>query len=585
MKRLWLLGEVDEGILARVRDELITMSRFRVAVIAAVALATSILRPLFFLAAPQLRPSEMTELVTLGDAAGLALMSGVLVGLRLIRGLRVLEYVAVYGYITVWVASIALRLLSLDPVEFGSTEVLTVFVNILLINMFFFIHPLVALPVDALLFTALGIAAHRAGQLDIDLVFSIVPTMVFLALIDVTLYRTSFRHVYFRIEREGRIKTIEKQNDELQERNEEIRAQQASIEHYARRIETIIANVPGMVYRSRADDAWSMLFVSDRATAITGYSAGDFLSGRVLFGDLIHSADRRRVSDTIHAHIENRREFEMEYRIETKDGKTKWVREFGRGVFDDDGSLLWIGGIILDVDDAKRQDRVREDVERTVRHDLKNPLNAVIGGSDLLLSSDNLDDEARELLSLIRHSGYKMLHMIDNSLDLLKMEEGYYQLKPSDCNLVEVVQKALSEVSEAARRKGLKVVASVDGEPFEGGKEVAVSGEPYKLEGMFANLLANAVEASPPERPISVEIADGDVVVVRLHNDGAVPAAIRSSFFERYVTSGKKHGTGLGTYSARLIARAHGGDVSFTTSVEDGTTLIVELPKSAGEAP
>jgi len=65
---------------------------------------------------------------------------------------------------------------------------------------------------------------------------------------------------------------------------------------------------------------------------------------------------------------------------------------------------------------------------------------------------------------------------------------------------------------------------------------------------------------------------------VDIHNQGAVPESIRDRFFERYVTYGKQYGTGLGTYSAMLIARAHGGNISFTTSREEGTHLLVTLP-------
>jgi len=95
---------------------------------------------------------------------------------------------------------------------------------------------------------------------------------------------------------------------------------------------------------------------------------------------------------------------------------------------------------------------------------------------------------------------------------------------------------------------------------------------------MLANLIKNAVEASPEGADVSVrpEAKDGKVVV-RIHNKGAVPEAIRDSFFQKYASLGKASGTGLGTYSARLMARVQDGDVAMQTSDEHGTTLIVTL--------
>jgi len=76
-----------------------------------------------------------------------------------------------------------------------------------------------------------------------------------------------------------------------------------------------------------------------------------------------------------------------------------------------------------------------------------------------------------------------------------------------------------------------------------------------------------------------VEVHPGGAVhTVSIHNQGVVPEQVREDFFEKYATFGKRHGTGLGTYSARLIARTLGGDVTMDTSEAGGTTLTVTLP-------
>ena len=100
---------------------------------------------------------------------------------------------------------------------------------------------------------------------------------------------------------------------------------------------------------------------------------------------------------------------------------------------------------------------------------------------------------------------------------------------------------------------------------------------------MLANLLKNAIEASPEHAPIKISIkvdekGDQKVHIVDIHNSATIPKEVRDTFFDAYSTSEKKGGTGLGTYNAMLIARAHQGDIRFTTSETEGTHVIVSLP-------
>src|SRR5262249_4542477 len=98
---------------------------------------------------------------------------------------------------------------------------------------------------------------------------------------------------------------------------------------------------------------------------------------------------------------------------------------------------------------------------------------------------------------------------------------------------------------------------------------------------LLANLLKNAVEASSEGATVAVTFGRQlEGVLIDIHNDGAVPAAIRDRFFEKYATVGKAGGTGLGTYSARLMARVQAGDITMKSSDDEGTTLSVWLPAS-----
>ena len=95
---------------------------------------------------------------------------------------------------------------------------------------------------------------------------------------------------------------------------------------------------------------------------------------------------------------------------------------------------------------------------------------------------------------------------------------------------------------------------------------------------MLANLVKNALEATPEDSPVTVILAQDDGVKIAVHNMGAIPVEIRETFFEKFSTMGKTMGTGLGTYSAKLIAETHGGGIAFETGEETGTTVMVTLP-------
>jgi len=104
-------------------------------------------------------------------------------------------------------------------------------------------------------------------------------------------------------------------------------------------------------------------------------------------------------------------------------------------------------------------------------------------------------------------------------------------------------------------------------------------GEESLIQDMFTNILKNALEASPDQKTVTITciFTEKDLHIL-VHNHGIVPESIRHNFFEKYITFGKSCGTGLGTYSAKLIAEAHGGQISFSTSEKDGTTVIISLP-------
>lgn len=131
----------------------------------------------------------------------------------------------------------------------------------------------------------------------------------------------------------------------------------AEAREYRERFDRLVENLNGMAYRCANDASWTMEFVSIGAKALTGYGPEHLIGNRnVAYGDLIHVDDRPMVWDAVQAALCERRGFRMTYRIHDVFGKEKWVWEQGRGVFDDEGSVVALEGYITDISELKESE-------------------------------------------------------------------------------------------------------------------------------------------------------------------------------------------------------------------------------------
>ena len=222
--------------------------------------------------------------------------------------------------------------------------------------------------------------------------------------------------------------------------------------------------------------------------------------------------------------------------------------------------------------------RLREDVEHITRHDLKTPLNGIINFPSAIQMDGNLSEKQQRYLDNIVQLGRKLLNLINLSLDLYKMEKGIYQFRPSSVNVLSILGEIIDENSALIEKGDLAIKILMNGAPPSETDVFIVSGERLLFYSMLANITKNAIEASPTEEQITILLETGDRGNIRIHNKGVVPVAIRDRFFEKYTTSGKKQGTGLGTYSARLIAETQKGTVDLETSEAHGTTIAFSFP-------
>jgi signal transduction histidine kinase len=230
-----------------------------------------------------------------------------------------------------------------------------------------------------------------------------------------------------------------------------------------------------------------------------------------------------------------------------------------------------------EIERREELERMRDEVEQLIRHDLVSPLSGIISIPELFRDQENLTPQQQELLRHVGTTGRRMLATIRMTGDLARMEKGIYTVARADCDVLELIEGIRANLADLFAAKKLVFTVRLDGRPAVAGDRAMVRGEAHLLGNLFENLIKNAAEASPVGGEIRLD-ADVAAKTFSLWNKGAVPGEIVETFFEKYVTSGKTFGSGLGTYSARIIARAHDGEVTLDASQPGQTTVRVFLP-------
>lgn len=225
--------------------------------------------------------------------------------------------------------------------------------------------------------------------------------------------------------------------------------------------------------------------------------------------------------------------------------------------------------------------QLREDVERMTRHDVKAPLAGALGLLQAVLQDDDLTRSQAEQLRLAEESVLQALNLINLSAELYRIENGSFRLQTEPVRIGELLRRIAEMDRVAFAAKGLSI--SVDTDVPVGGEMPLALGDATLCHSVFHNLLKNACEAAPEGSRVSIQLLDQTPLRIAIQNSGVVPMAVRECFFEKYVTAGKRGGSGLGTYSARLLVQAQQGDIGLEVSdAENWTRVSVSLPRCRG---
>ncbi|MFA1611665.1 sensor histidine kinase [Halobellus rubicundus] len=349
-----------------------------------------------------------------------------------------------------------------------------------------------------------------------------------------------------------------------------------------RRFQTLIENLPGVVYRCRNEAGWPMEFVGGRCAELTGYESETVESGAVSWGlDVIHPEDRERVDAEVQTAVDEGSAFEVTYRIRTADGSIKWMWERGQHLDGPTEGPEYLEGFITDITDRKRyEDRLeaqRDDLEllnQVLRHDIRNDLQLVTAYADLL--ADECDDsQIQEYIDTISEHAEHTVELTTTARDMANVLIS--DSDPESRRLRPVLESEVDEI-----RSGYpEAVVRCESIP-----DVEVVADDL-LGSVFRNVLKNAVQHNDkdvPEVSVGIERAEGAVRIRVADNGPGVSDAQKESIFGKGEAGLDSAGTGIGLYLVRTLVDSYGGDVW----VEDrddlgegdgpGAIFVVELP-------
>ena len=359
------------------------------------------------------------------------------------------------------------------------------------------------------------------------------------------------------------------------------------------RVQKLAAQIPGAVfqYRRHADHREEFIYLSSGVQGLLGLSVAELTSEPGRFRELVQEGDVHLLTQVI---TQGRCIFRI-----TRDGHTRWLMVVASSEQPADGGLL-VNGFATDITEQRAVEaqlelareqalvasRAKADFLGNMSHEIRTPLNGILGLTQLVLET-KLEASQRESLDAVLKSGHTLLTLVNDVLDLSRIESGTLPLEVVSFPLESLLTEVAAVVGPAAAEKGLELTIEL-----EPAVAPVVSGDPTRLRQLLTNLLGNAVKFTseghigltlvPLSRGVRFAVTDTGI---------GIPIEQQISLGQPFTqldssTTRRHGGSGLGLALTRRMVDRMGGRFAFSSQPNVGTTFTVDLPLPAsGEAP
>lgn len=374
--------------------------------------------------------------------------------------------------------------------------------------------------------------------------------------------------------------------------------------------------------RGSSDGIWDWnvltndMYYSPRFKELLGYEDHEVANTFTSLVSRLHADDERDFKTAVDAHLGRNSPYDVEYRLRTKSGHYRWFRARGQAVWNEEGLPVRMAGSVTDITENKTAEKalanaaaelagrnvelqqardhalaatkVKSEFLATMSHEIRTPMNAIIGMADLLQETA-LSQVQQEYVDRFSRAAAGLLDLINNILDLSKIEAGHVELEAIPFDLHDLVDRTAESMAVRANAKKIDLIAFVHPEV-----PACVLGDPTRLRQVLVNLTGNAIKFTEHgEVALTVERACDrsahGVLRFSITDTGiGIPEDKIGTIFESFTqvdssTTRKYGGTGLGLSISKRIVGLMGGHIEVESAVGRGSTFSFVLPLA--EAP
>lgn len=347
------------------------------------------------------------------------------------------------------------------------------------------------------------------------------------------------------------------------------------------RLIAIANNAPVMLFQMTmdADNRILLSYVSEGSRRIFGIAPEVLTAKADMLARMLDPADVSRLREILVSSTKSRRRWSFETTFDHASRHRIWLQFNAEPRTDDDGLIVWDGSI-TDITTQKKNEAMKNEFVATVSHELRTPLTSIHGALGLLVhTAEELPPKAGKLLSVAFHNSGRLKILIDDILDIEKIESGSMPFDMTPSPLAPLLKDAI-EANES-----YKVDENITIEFDNDAPDIASLIDPNRLNQVIDNLLSNAIKYSPPNGTVRVRLAvEDDKASVSISDEGAgIPDEFRHQLFQKFVRAETadnrtRGGTGLGLSICKAIVERMNGTIEFSSRIGVGTTFTVTFP-------